>query len=76
MKNKSKSSGQIKNSLRDHRERHELTQEKLAMRLGITRQTVIAMEKENYNPSLELAFKIARLFDAKIEEIFRYEATE
>ena len=73
---KSKSSGQIKNNLRDQRAQHELTQEELAMRLGITRQTVIAMEKGNYNPSLELAFKIARLFDTKIEEIFSYEATE
>lgn len=61
------------NTLREHRTRHELTQEELANRLGITRQTVIAMEKGNYNPSLELAFKIARIFDVKIEEIFSYE---
>ncbi|MFQ6126289.1 MAG: helix-turn-helix transcriptional regulator [Candidatus Heimdallarchaeota archaeon] len=61
------------NTLREHRTRHELTQEELANRLGITRQTVIAMEKGNYNPSLELAFKIAKIFDVQIEEIFSYE---
>ncbi|MFX0198955.1 MAG: helix-turn-helix transcriptional regulator [Candidatus Hodarchaeota archaeon] len=61
------------NTLREHRTRHELTQEELANRLGITRQTVIAMEKGNYNPSLELAFKIAKLFNVKIEDIFLYE---
>lgn len=72
MRNESKWSGQIMNNLREHRTRHELTQEELAKRLGITRQTVIAMEKGNYNPSLELAFKIARVFDVKIEDIFLY----
>ncbi|MGY5854760.1 MAG: helix-turn-helix transcriptional regulator [Candidatus Thorarchaeota archaeon] len=48
------------------------TQEGLAKRLGVTRQTVISMEKGSYNPSLELAFKIARIFDLPIEDIFRY----
>lgn len=61
------------NTLREYRTRHELTQEELANRLGITRQTVIAMEKGNYNPSLELAFKIAKLFNVKIEDIFLYD---
>ncbi|MGY5875626.1 MAG: helix-turn-helix transcriptional regulator [Candidatus Thorarchaeota archaeon] len=48
------------------------TQEGLAKRLGVTRQTLISMEKGSYNPSLELAFKLARIFDLKIEEIFEY----
>ena len=48
------------------------TQEGLAKRLGVTRQTVISMEKGSYNPSLELAFKIERIFDLPIEDIFRY----
>jgi putative transcriptional regulator len=48
------------------------TQEGLAERLGVTRQTVISIEKGTYNPSLQLAFKLSRLFGMKIEEIFEY----
>ena len=48
------------------------TQEGLAKRLGVTRQTIISMEKGTYNPSLTLAFKLANLFDVKIEDIFEY----
>ncbi len=48
----------------------DLTQEALANEVGITRQTVIAIEKGKYNPSLELAFKIAKYFDTTIEEVF------
>jgi putative transcriptional regulator len=59
--------------LKVFRAERDMTQEELADQIGVTRQTVIAMEKGNYNPSLELAFKIARLFNAKIEDIFIYE---
>jgi putative transcriptional regulator len=52
------------------------TQEALAKRLGVTRQTLISMEKGTYNPSLELAFKIAHSFGLKIEDIFWYEGDE
>jgi len=48
------------------------TQEGLAKRLGVTRQTIISMEKGSYNPSLTLAFKLANLFDVKIEDIFEF----
>ncbi|MHA2380384.1 MAG: helix-turn-helix transcriptional regulator [Candidatus Thorarchaeota archaeon] len=48
------------------------TQEGLAHRLGVTRQTVISMEKGTYNPSLLLAFKLAHVFEMRIEEIFSY----
>ncbi|MCW4026811.1 MAG: helix-turn-helix transcriptional regulator [Candidatus Bathyarchaeota archaeon] len=48
------------------------TQEGLARRLGVTRQTVISMEKGTYNPSLLLAFKLAHAFEMRIEEIFSY----
>ena len=48
------------------------TQEGLAKSLGVTRQTIISMEKGTYNPSLTLAFKLAHLFDVKIEDIFEY----
>lgn len=51
----------------------DLTQEDLARKLDISRQTVIAIEKDKYDPSLSLAFKIAKFFEMKIEDIFLYE---
>ena len=63
----------MKNRLRELREWKGLTQEDLAKALGVTRQTIIAIEKGKYNPSLELAFKMARFFNVKIEDIFIYE---
>lgn len=51
----------------------DLTQEALAEKLGITRQTIISIEKGKYAPSLELAFRIANLFKVKIEDIFNNE---
>jgi len=63
----------MKNRLRELREAKGLTQEELAKALGVTRQTVIAIEKGKYDPSLRLAFKIARFFGVKIEDIFLYE---
>lgn len=63
----------IKNRLKELRKEYHLTQEELANKLKITRQTVIAIEKGKYNPSLNLAFKFARLFDCKIEDIFIYQ---
>ena len=53
--------------------RDEWTQEGLAKRLGVTRQTVISIEKGTYNPSLLLAIKLSQLFEMKIEEIFEYQ---
>ena len=63
----------MKNKLKVYRAMHDLTQEALAEKLDITRQTVISIEKGKYAPSLELAFKIARLFETQIEDIFNYE---
>ena len=63
----------MKNRLRVLRAECDWTQEDLARELGISRQAVIAIEKEKYDPSLPLAFKIARLFHKPIEEIFKYE---
>ena len=54
----------------------DLTQEALANEVGITRQTVIAIEKGKYNPSLELAFKIAKYFDTTIEEVFIHQESK
>ena len=66
----------MKNRLRVLRAERDWTQEDLARRLGISRQAVIAIEKEKYDPSLPLAFKIARLFKQPLEDIFRYEEDE
>ena len=63
----------MKNRLRELREARGLTQEELAKALGVTRQTIIAIEKGRYDPSLRLAFKIARFFGVKIEDVFIYE---
>lgn len=60
----------MKNRLRVLRAEHNLTQEELANQLGVSRQTVNAVETEKYDPSLPLAFKMARLFGKPIEEIF------
>lgn len=64
----------MKNKLKVYRAMYDLTQEALAQKLGITRQTVISIEKEKYDPTLELAFKIANLFHVTIEDIFSYQA--
>ncbi|GIP47906.1 anaerobic benzoate catabolism transcriptional regulator [compost metagenome] len=51
---------------------HEMTQQQLADKVGVTRQTIVALEKGNYSPSLELAFRIARAFNLPLEEVFFY----
>lgn len=63
----------MKNRLRVYRTMTNLTQGELAEKLGITRQTVIAIEKERYDPSLDLAFKLAKFFKVSIEDIFQYD---
>ena len=52
---------------------NEMTQQQLAQKVGVTRQTIIAIEKGKYSPSLELAFRIALVFDSPLEEIFSYD---
>jgi putative transcriptional regulator len=64
----------IKNNIRKLRfENSEMSQEELAEKAGVTRQTIIAIEKGNYSPSLELAFKIAMAFKVQIRDVFSYE---
>lgn len=64
----------ISNNIRNLRfAHHELTQQQLADLVGVTRQTIVAIEKGNYSPSLELAFRIARVFKLQVEEVFTYE---
>ena len=54
----------------------EMTQAELADRVGMTRQTIIAIEQGRYSPSLEVAFKIARVFNAPLDEVFHYPEEE
>jgi putative transcriptional regulator len=64
---------EMKNNIKVYRAIHDLTQESLAEKVGVTRQTINAIEKGKYDPSLDLAFKLSRLFNASIENIFLYE---
>jgi putative transcriptional regulator len=57
-------------------ERGEMTQAALAERIGVTRQTIIAIEHGRYSPSLEMAFQIAQAFDVTLDEVFQYERAE
>lgn len=63
----------MNNKLKVYRAMSDITQEELAKELGVTRQTIIAIEKEKYDPSLVLAFKIAKFFKVEIEDIFIYQ---
>ena len=62
----------MENRVKVYRAMRNVTQEGLAKAVGVSRQTVIAIERGNYNPSLELAFKISRFFDVGVEDIFIY----
>ena len=64
----------VTNTIRTLRFQHgEMTQQELADRIGVTRQTVIAIEQGRYSPSLEAAFRIARVFGAPLEAVFQFE---
>ncbi|WP_050183766.1 helix-turn-helix transcriptional regulator [Domibacillus robiginosus] len=63
----------VGNHIRKLRFNHnEMTQQQLADLAGVTRQTIVSLEKGNYSPSLELAFRIARAFNLSLEEVFFY----
>ena len=65
--------GRLHNNIRTLRFfQNEMTQKELADKVGVTRQTIIAMEQEKYSPSLELAFRIALAFGAPLEVVFSY----
>lgn len=64
----------IRNRIRELRfHAGEMTQQALAERIGVTRQTVIAIEQGKYSPSLEAAFKIAEVFGVRLEDVFQYQ---
>jgi putative transcriptional regulator len=63
----------MKNRIRVLRAEHDMTQEQLAELAGVTRNTIISMEKDKYCPSLKLGFRIARIFGVGIDQVFAYE---
>jgi putative transcriptional regulator len=66
----------MKNSIKVERAIHSLTQEQLAHKLGVSRQTIHAIEANKYVPSTVLALKLAQLFDKQVGEIFKLEETD
>jgi putative transcriptional regulator len=63
----------IRNTVNELRTKSGLTQEELAKRLNVTRQTIISLEKNRYVPSLEMGFKVAKAFSKSIGEVFQYQ---
>lgn len=63
----------MKNNIKNYRKKLNLTQEDVAKKLNVTRQTINAIENNKYNPSLELAIKLSRLLDVAVEELFTIE---
>ena len=64
---------QVSNNIRKLRFEHdEMTQQQLAEKVGVTRQTIIAMEQGKYSPSLDLAFRIALVFEVTLDDVFSY----
>ncbi|AKA70054.1 helix-turn-helix transcriptional regulator [Clostridium scatologenes] len=66
----------MKNKIKQLRENFNLTQQDLAEKVDVSRQTIISLENEKYNPSIFLAYKIAKTFNLSIEEIFIFEEEE
>ena len=60
----------MENRLEEFRTQHSWTQQELADRVGVSRQTIISLERGRYNPSIQLAFRLARQFGVKIEDLF------
>jgi len=63
----------MNNRIKEYRAKYNLTQEELARKVNVRRETIVFLEKNKYNPSLKLACDIARVFDSKIEEIFLFD---
>ena len=64
------------NQIRVYRARFQVTQEELARRMGVTRQTILAIEKNKYNPSLELGLRLAAEFKVSVEELFQLDSSQ
>jgi len=66
----------MRTAIKEHRARAGLTQEQLADRVGVRRETIVFLEKGRYNPSLRLAYRVARALGASIDELFSFEDEE
>ena len=66
----------MKTRIKELRARHDLTQEALANLVGVRRETIVFLEKGKYNPSLKLAYRIARSMDTTIDELFIFEESD
>nr|WP_321351521.1 helix-turn-helix transcriptional regulator [uncultured Methanoregula sp.] len=66
----------MRNRIKVYRAMHNMTQEELAERLRVTRRTINSIEGDKYNPSIELAFRMARLFNVPVEELFSLDGDE
>ena len=65
--------GDLRTRIKELRARYGLTQEELAVKVGVRRETIVFLEKGKYNPSLKLAYDIARVFETTIEEVFIFD---
>ena len=63
----------MKTRIKEFRARYDLTQEELAQKVGVRRETIVFLEKGKYNPSLKLAYNIATVLNSKIEELFIFD---
>ncbi|MBM7649937.1 putative transcriptional regulator [Bacillus ectoiniformans] len=63
----------MKNRIRELRKSKKITQEELSKQVGVSRQSIIAIESGKFNPSLELAYNISKVFDCTIEDVFIFE---
>jgi putative transcriptional regulator len=66
----------MNNRIKELRARYDYTQEELAKRVGVRRETIVFLEKGKYNPSLKLAYDISRALQSKIEDVFVFESSE
>ncbi len=66
----------MKTRIKELRARYDLTQEELAKKVGVRRETIVFLEKGKYNPSLKLAHDVARVLNSKIEEVFIFEGNK
>jgi putative transcriptional regulator len=62
----------MKTRIKEFRARYDMTQEELAQKVGVRRETIVFLEKGKYNPSLKLAYQVAQVLDASIEELFTF----
>lgn len=66
----------VRNRVRRYRRLHDVTQEELAERVGVTRQTIISIEKGRYNPSVGLALRLADVFEVSVEDLFQLDTED